>query len=93
MRRSNLSRRHFKPILKKAGLDPETRPYDLRRTFATHWMESGEDRKLLQRVLGHSRYETTATATSTLQTGQQGRPWDASPIPLGGQYSTLVLVK
>lgn len=60
MRRSNLSRRHFKPILKKAGLDPETRPYDLRHTFATLWMESGEDGKLLQRVLGHSRYETTA---------------------------------
>jgi integrase len=60
MRRSNLSRRLFKPILKTAGLDPETRPYDLRHTFATLWMESGEDGKLLQRVLGHSRYETTA---------------------------------
>ena len=60
MRRSNLSRRHFKPILKEAGLDLEIRPYDLRHTFATLWMESGEDGKLLQRVLGHSRYETTA---------------------------------
>ncbi|HEX5850186.1 MAG TPA: tyrosine-type recombinase/integrase [Rubrobacter sp.] len=58
--RSNLSRRHFKPILKEAGLDSETRPYNLRHTFATLWMESGEDGKLLQRVLGHSRYETTA---------------------------------
>jgi integrase len=60
MRRSNLSRRHFKPILKKADLDPEARPYDLRHTFATLWRESGEDGKHLQRVLGHSRYETTA---------------------------------
>jgi integrase len=60
MSRSNLSRRHFKPILKKANLDPKTRPYDLRHTFATLWMESGEDGKLLQRVLGHSRCETTA---------------------------------
>jgi integrase len=40
MSRSNLSRRHFKPILKKANLDPKTRPYDLRHTFATLWMES-----------------------------------------------------
>ena len=32
-----------KPILKKASLDPGTRPYDLRHTFATLWMESGED--------------------------------------------------
>jgi len=60
MSRSNLSRRHFKPILKEAELNPEIRPYDLRHTFATLWMESGEDGNLLQRVLGYSRYETTA---------------------------------
>lgn len=60
MSRSNLSRRHFKPILKEAELNPETRTYYLRHTFATLWMESGADGKLLRRVLGHSRYETMA---------------------------------
>lgn len=45
---------------KEGGLDPETCPYDLWHTFATVWMESGEDGKLLQRILGHSRHETTA---------------------------------
>ena len=58
--RANLTNRRFKPILAKAGLPRETRLYDLRHTFATLWAESGEDGKLLQGVLGHARYETTA---------------------------------
>jgi integrase len=60
MLRSNLSHRHFKPILKAAGLPAGVRLYDLRHTFATLWVESGEDLKVLQEILGHSRYETTA---------------------------------
>lgn len=60
MLRSNLGIRHFKPILAKAGLPKEVRLYDLRHTFATLWVESGEDLKVLQEILGHSRYETTA---------------------------------
>jgi integrase len=60
MLRSNLGARHFKPVLAKAGLPKEVRLYDLRHTFATLWVESGEDLKVLQEVLGHSRYETTA---------------------------------
>lgn len=59
MRRENLSRRHFKPILEKAGLPKDVRIYDLRHTFGTLWVESGEDAKLLQRILGHARISTT----------------------------------
>ena len=40
MSANNLSRRHFKPLLKRAGL-PDVRLYDLRHTFATLWLESG----------------------------------------------------
>ncbi|MDP9438287.1 MAG: site-specific integrase [Actinomycetota bacterium] len=58
--RSNLTRRHFKPILERAGLPKETRLYDLRHTMATLWTEGGEDGTLLQKVMGHARYETTA---------------------------------
>lgn len=58
--RGNLSRRHFKPVLERAGLPKETRLYDLRHTFGTLWTEDGEDGKLLQQVMGHARYETTA---------------------------------
>lgn len=55
---SNLLTRHYKPILKRAGL-PSIRLYDLRHTFATLWLESGEDVKVLQEVLGHSRISQT----------------------------------
>lgn len=54
----NLNRRHFKVILEAAGLPP-IRPYDLRHTFATLWLESGEHAKILQEVLGHSRISLT----------------------------------
>ena len=38
MARANLTNRHYKPILRKAGLPKETRLYDLRHTFATLWV-------------------------------------------------------
>jgi integrase len=59
MRRENLSKRHFKPILKKAGLPKEIRVYDLRHSFGTLWVEWGEDYSALQRIMGHARIETT----------------------------------
>ncbi len=58
--RPNLTRRHFKPILQRAGLPGATRLYDLRHTFGTLWTESNQRGELLQKVMGHARYETTA---------------------------------
>lgn len=58
--RANLTNRHYKPILERAGLPKEIRLYDLRHSFSTLWVDSGEDLKLLQLILGHARYETTA---------------------------------
>lgn len=58
MSANNLSRRHFKPLLRRAGL-PDVRLYDLRHTFATLWLESGEHPKILQEILGHSRISVT----------------------------------
>jgi integrase len=57
--RANLTNRNYKPILKKAGLPDDVRLYDLRHTFATLWVESGEDHKILQGILGHARISTT----------------------------------
>ena len=58
--RANLTNRYYKPILERAGLPKEIRLYDLRHSFSTLWGDSGEDLKLLQLILGHVRYETTA---------------------------------
>jgi integrase len=55
---NSLSRRHFKPLLARAGF-PNIRLYDLRHTFATLWLESGEHLKILQEILGHSRISVT----------------------------------
>ena len=46
-------RRHFKPIVKAAGLDP-LRPYDLRHTCATLLLAGGEHPKVVAERLGHS---------------------------------------
>lgn len=42
--RPNLTRRHFKPILERAGLPKETRLYDLRHTFGNALDGGGAER-------------------------------------------------
>lgn len=59
MRTDNLRHRHFKPLLVEAGL-PNVRLYDLRHSFSTLWVESGENLELLQKILGHTSIKTTA---------------------------------
>jgi integrase len=55
----NLVRRNLKPLMRAAGLPETTRPYDLRHTFATLMLEQGENPKVVQEVLGHSRITHT----------------------------------
>ncbi len=59
---SNLRRRHFKPILNKAGLPDNIRLYDLRHTCATLLLAEGENPKVVSERLGH------ATIVLTLDT-------------------------
>ncbi len=49
--------------LERAEL-PDIRLYDLRNTFATLWLESGEHPKILQETLGHSRISITLATYS-----------------------------
>lgn len=51
---SNLTRRHFKPILKKAELSEKIRLYDLRHTCATLLLSAGKSPKVIAERLGHS---------------------------------------
>lgn len=59
LRRSNVSRRSFKPILKTAGLPPTTRFHDLRHTSATLLLTKGVHPKVVQERLGHSQISMT----------------------------------
>ncbi len=59
MRRNNLHRRSYKPLLKRASL-PDIRLYDLRHTFATLMFENKEQLKLVSEMLGHASVKHTA---------------------------------
>jgi integrase len=59
VRRNNLHRRSYKPLLKRAGL-PDIRLYDLRHTFATLMFENREQLKLVSEMLGHASVKQTA---------------------------------
>ena len=67
LRKSNLLRRSFKPLLKKAKL-PDIRFHDLRHTAATLLLTQGVHPKVAQERLGH------AQITLTLDTYSHVRP-------------------
>ncbi len=52
--------RHFKNLLKKAGLPSATRFHDLRHTAASLMLNQGIDVKTVSTILGHSTIATTA---------------------------------
>jgi integrase len=58
----NLLRRHFKPILRRAGLPESLTPYSLRHSCATLLLAQNENPKVVSERLGH------ATVTLTLDT-------------------------
>jgi len=49
----NLQRRHFKPLLERAGLE-HIRTYDLRHSCATLLLAAGENPKVVSERLGHA---------------------------------------
>jgi integrase len=58
VRKSNLVRRSFLPLLKRAGL-PRIRFHDLRHTAATLLLLAGVHPKVVQERLGHSQIAIT----------------------------------
>lgn len=68
----NLSVRHFKPILRRAGLPDTIRLYDLRHSMATLLLAAGENPKVVSERLGHSSVVLTLdTYSHVLPTMQQ----------------------
>jgi len=69
----NLQRRHFKPILIRAGLPEAIRLYDLRHTCATLLLTANEHPKIVSERLGHSNITLTMdTYSHVLPSMQQG---------------------
>jgi hypothetical protein len=69
LRRPNTLRRHFCPIMKKAGLPDDIRPYDLRHSLATILLVEGESPKL---VGGKARPQHDQADDGLLQPRHQG---------------------
>jgi integrase len=68
----NLTRRHYKPILKRAGLPESIRLYDLRYSCATLLCGEGKNAKVISERLGHSGVRITLdTYTHVLPSMQQ----------------------
>jgi len=55
----NLTLRHFKPILSRAGLPADFRLYDLRHTCATLLLAANEHPKVVSERLGHANITLT----------------------------------
>jgi integrase len=71
--RKNLVRRHFKPILKEAGLPDSMRLYDLRHTCASLLLAENEHPKIVSERLGHSSIAITQDVYSHVSPDMQAR--------------------
>lgn len=59
LNRLNIARRHFKPILKAAGLPETTRLYDLRHSACTLLMATGVPIRAISERMGHANPNQT----------------------------------
>jgi len=73
---TNLLGRHFKPLLKRAGLPP-IRLHDLRHTCATILLMAGKHPKYVQELLGHASISITLDTYSHVIEGMDGGLADA----------------
>lgn len=70
IRRQNLYRRSFKPLLEEARL-PDIRFHDLRHTFASIALSKGANINTVSKMLGHSSVKVTLDVYGHLMPGMQ----------------------
>ncbi len=80
---SNLLRRSFFPLLKRAGA-PRVRFHDLRHTAATLMLGQSIHPKVVAEMLGHSQISTTLDLYSHVTPTMQRQATDALDAVLGG---------
>lgn len=78
---SNIDRRSFKPLLRRAGL-PEIRFHDLRHTCATLLLSGNTPPKVVQEVLGHADIALTLNTYSHVMPDMQERAGEAMDAAL-----------
>jgi len=76
MNPSNLLRRHYSPMLERAGL-PRLRFHDLRHTAATLLLEANVNTKVVSEMLGHSQVSVTMDLYQHVTPMMQQRAADA----------------
>ncbi len=83
MNAKNLTARHFKPILERAGLPRSVRLHDLRHTCATILLKIRQHPKFVQELLGHANISITLDTYSHVLPGMGDRLADAMDEALG----------
>ncbi len=86
--RRNLVRRHFKPILKRAGLPESIRLYDLRHSCATLLLAANENPKVVGERLGHASIRMTMDVYSHVLPSMQRAASDKLEILLSRKTGT-----
>jgi integrase len=63
--------RHFKKVLKRAGLPESTRLHDLRHTFVSFMLAENVPASVVQKIAGHASFSTTVDIYGHLMDGAQ----------------------